>query len=416
MLAWCRKDWKMSFKRRLLMVPGPSEPYPEILEKLHSRVLPHYGPDWREAFSRVRQDLKKIFQTKGEIILYPGSGEAATHMAVANTVKPGDKVITLTNGCFGEYINMAVEAFGGKPIIVRESFGKAIDPEKVRKVAVEEKDAKAIFVVHVETSSGVENSIREIGEIAEGTGKTCVVDAIASLGGSELRMDDWNIDVCIGYASKALGSIHVLSPIAVSKEIWESIEASSQYMTPYFIDFSAWKYMRWGGTHPVTMPTTNILALGEAVKIALREGLQNRFRRHYVAGKAVREGVRAMGLSVLPKEEDAAGTVTAVKVPMGTEDEIRSLMMEKFNIMIGGSLGGLVKGEETYGKGELLRIGHMGLVASPEYIVPTLAALEQVLLEIGFDVKDSGVEAALEVFKQRPKEWINGLMSRLMAK
>jgi len=404
----------MAFKRRLFMLPGPSEPYPEVLEKLQSRVLPHYGPDWEKTFGMVREDLKKVFQTKGEVILYPGSGEAATHMAIGNVVKPGDKVIVLTNGFFGECINMAVEAFGGKPITVRESFGKAIDPERVRKVAAKEKDAKTIFVVHVETSSGVENPVREIGEVAEETGKVYVVDAIASLGGSELRMDDWNIDVCLGYASKALGSIHVLAPIAVSKKIWERIEEKPQYMKPFFMDFSAWKFMRWGGPHPVTMPTINILALWEAVKIALREGLQNRFRRHSVAGRAVREGVRAMGLRTLPEEEDAAGTLTAVKVPMGKEDEVRRLMMERFNIMIGGSLGGLVKGKETYGKGELVRIGHMGLVASPEYIVPTLAALEQVLPEIGFKVKGSGVEAALEVFKRQPKEWINGLMARLM--
>jgi len=187
-------------------------------------------------------------------------------------------------------------------------------------------------------------------------------------------------------------------------------------MTPFFIDFSAWKHMRWGGTHPVTMPTMNVLALGEAVKIALREGLRNRWRRHDVAGKAVREGVRAMGLSVLPEEEDAAGTITAVKVPTGAENRIRNLMMEKFNIMMGASLGGLVQGKETYGKGELVRIGHMGLVASPEYIVPTLAALEQILPKTGFDVKGSGVEAALEVFKQQPKEWINGLIAKLMEK
>jgi len=404
----------MAFKRRLFMLPGPSEPYPEVLEKLQNRVLPHYGPDWEKAFSMVREDLKKVFQTKGEVILYPGSGEAATHMAVANVVKPGDKVIVLTNGFFGEYINMAVETFGGKPLTVRESFGKAIAPESVRKVAVKERDAKAIFVVHVETSSGVENPVREIGEIAEETGKTYMVDAIAALGGAELKMDNWNIDVCVGYASKALGSIHVLAPIAVSKEIWESIEEKPRFMKPFFMDFSAWKYMRWGGPHPVTMPTTNILALWKAVKIALREGLQNRFRRHSVAGRAVRDGVRAMGLRVLPEEKDAAGTLTAVKVPMGKEDEVRRLMMDKFNIMIGGSLGGLIKGEETYGRGELVRIGHMGLVASPEYIVPTLAALEQVLPEIGFKVKGSGVEAALEVFKRQPKEWVNGLMARLM--
>jgi len=404
----------MSFRRRLFMLPGPSEPYPEILEKLQHQILPHYGSEWAEAFKIVREDLKKIFQTKGEIIVYPGSGESATHMVVANIVRPGDKVITLSSGCFGECINIAVEAFGGKTVSVRESFGKAIDPEKVRKVAGEEKDAKVIFVVHVETSSGVENPIREIGEIAEEMGKTFIVDAIASLGGCELRMDDWNIDVCLGYASKALGSIHVLSPIALSKEIWESIEQKSQFMKPFFIDFSAWKYSSWGGVHPVTMPTTNILALGEAVKIALREGLQNRFMRHYVSGKAVREGVRAMGLNVLPEEEDAAATVTAVKVPMDTEHKIRSLMMKKFNIMIGGSLGGLVKGKETYGKGELIRIGHMGLVASPEYIVPTLAALEQVMPETGFVAKASGVEAAMEVFKQQPREWINGIFARLM--
>ncbi|NIP67118.1 aminotransferase class V-fold PLP-dependent enzyme [Candidatus Bathyarchaeota archaeon] len=403
----------MQFRRRLHMLPGPSEPYPEVLEKLQRQVLPHYGPEWEEAFNRVCEDLKKIFQTKGEIILYPGSGEPATHMVIANMVKPGDKVITLTNGFFGDHINLAVKAYGGNPILVRQGFGEAIDPERVRKTAVKHKDAKCIFAVHVETSSGVENPIREIGEIAEDTGKTYVVDAIASLGGCMLKMDGWNIDVCLGYASKALSSIHVLSPIAIGSEVWKGVEEKPEYMKPYFMDFSAWKYMTWGGIHPVTMPTTNVLALGEAVKIALREGMKNRFERHHVAGKAVRAGVRAIGLKVLPKEQEAAGTLTAVKVPKGSEDEIRRLMMEEFNIMVGGSLGGLVKGGGTYGKGELIRIGHMGLVASPEYIVPTLAALEQVLSEIEFQIEGSGVEAAMEIFKRRPTEWINGMFARL---
>ena len=395
----------------MLMIPGPSEVYPEILATLSKPAMPHYGSHWGETYLKICDELKKIFKTKGDVMIQVGSGTSAMEMAVANLIEPGDKVINIINGYFGELFETLIKTYGGKQIGIRTQFGEAVKPDEVRKIARREKDAKAIFAVHNETSTGVVDSIKEIGEVAEETDKLFVVDAISSFGGMDLRMDEWNIDFCIGYASKCLGSIAGLSPFAINERVWEAVKGRREPLKAYTMSLPVWKretevWARYGHPHPTSMPTPNILALGKAVKIALSEGLQNRYRRHYVAGRAVREGIRAMGLQVIPKEAEASDTVTAVEVPQGAEDKIRDMMQDEFNLLIGGSLPG-------WGEGKTLRIAHMGLTASPEYIVPTLFSLERVLSKLGFKVKaGSGVSAAMQVFTGHSREWIKGLLAR----
>ncbi len=393
-------------KRRLLMLPGPNETYPEILESLREMVLPHYGPEWEEIYLKTCDEMKRIFLTENDVIIYPGSGATTIEMAVANIVEKGDKAIVINNGFFGKFLEDSVRSHGAEVVSLRPGIGKGIEPESVREAVKKNKDAKAIFVVQNETSTGVLNPVKEIGEIAGENDKLLFVDSISALGGIEMRVDKWNVDLCVGYASKALGSIPVLAPISISEDVWSLIEKRKEPVKPYFLDLSKWKSMRWGGPHPVTMPTTSVLALRKAISIALREGLENRFKRHRIAGKAAREGIRAMGLKVLPEERYASDTTTAVLTPDGMESRILSLLAERFNIMIGGSLG-------DYLKGRLLRIGHMGLTASPEYVIPTIYALEQVLMEIGVKVEEgAGVSAALKVFNENSTEWIKGLLTR----
>jgi len=398
-------------RNSVLMIPGPSEVYPEILATLSKPVMPHYGSQWGETYLKICDDLKKIFKTKGDVMIQVGSGTSAMEMAVANLIEPGDKVINIINGYFGELFETLIKTYGGKPISIRTQFGEAVRPDEVRKVARREKDAKAIFSVHNETSMGIVDPIKEIGEVAEETDKLFVVDAISSFGGMDLRMDEWKIDFCIGYASKCLGSIAGLSPFAINERVWETIEGRREPLKAYIISLPVWKretelWTPYGHPHPTSMPTPNVLALGKAVKIVLSEGLQNRYRRHYVAGRAVREGIRAMGLQVIPEETEASDTVTAVVVPQGAEDKIRRMMQNEFNLLIGGSLPG-------WGEGKTIRIAHMGMTASPEYIVPTLFSLERVLSKLGFKVEaGSGVSAAMQVFTSHSQEWIQGLLAR----
>jgi len=393
------------------MIPGPSEVYPEVLATLSKPAMPHYGSQWGETYRKICDELKKIFKTKGDVMIQVGSGTSAMEMAVANLVEPGDKVINIINGYFGQLFETLIKTYGGKPISIRTQFGEAVKPDDVRKVAHREKDAKAIFSVHNETSMGIVDPVKEIGEVAEETDKLSVVDAISSFGGMDLRMDEWKIDFCIGYASKCLGSIAGLSPFAINERVWETIEGRREPLKAYIMSLPVWKretelWTPYGHPHPTSMPTPNILALGKAVKIALSEGLQNRYRRHYVAGRAVREGIRAMGLQVVPKEAEASDTVTAVGVPQGAEDKIRRMMQDEFNLLIGGSLPG-------WGEGKTIRIAHMGMTASPEYIVPTLFSLERVLSKLGFKVEAGlGVSAAMQVLTGHSREWVEGLLAR----
>ncbi|WP_287583844.1 alanine--glyoxylate aminotransferase family protein [Candidatus Borrarchaeum sp.] len=384
--------------RKILMIPGPSEAHPDVLNVLSQPVMPHYGNEWGDIYEDTCQQLKKIFNTKQSVIILAGPGGLGLELSVANLIEPGDKAIVVHNGFFGELYGRVVELYESMPVVTTRNYGEAADVNSIKEKC-EQEDIKAIFLVHNETSTAVANPVKEIGEIAKKNGILYAVDAISSFGGMELRCDDWNIDVCVGYASKALGSIMGVTPVMLSEKTWEVAKNRKQPIRGRYLNLNVWEeyieeLTEIGHPFPASVPTSVVLALRKAIELALEEGLENRYKRHAISAKAVRAGIRALGLQCLPKEEIASDTVTAFRLPDElNEDEVRRIINGKYNIMVSlmKNLIGL----------NGIRIGHMGVTASQFYVIPTLAALEQTLSSLGFKTKPgSAVIAAMEVYGQ----------------
>lgn len=367
--------------RKILMIPGPSEADPRVLATLAAPVMAHYGTDWGIEYGTALNDLKKIFKTDEQVIIFPGPGNGGVELVAANVIEPGDKILTIVNGWFGEILSDIVKTYGGQPIEIRAEYGDMISAADVEAQLEKEKDVKAIFVVQNETSSGVENPVRDIGRVARKHGAIYFVDAISSFGGVNIEVDNWGIDACVGYGSKCLGGIHGAVPIAIGKRIWEEVESRKSRIPSRFMNLTIWKYFiqEWGaGGHPfpTAMPTTVIIAMHKAVKLALEEGLDKRYRRHLVASKAMREGCKKIGFDPVAPEEARSKTVTLARVHEGTASKILDTMEKRFNIMIAGGLSKL--------KGKAIRIGTMGVTASPFYVLPTVSALEITAAELGY--------------------------------
>ncbi|MGQ9781639.1 MAG: pyridoxal-phosphate-dependent aminotransferase family protein [Nitrososphaeria archaeon] len=377
----------------MLFTPGPTEVDPDILAELSKPVMAHYGLDWGQIYEEACEAAKKIFKTKSVVTIVPLPGTSAMEMSVPNILeREGDKVINITNGFFGDAQGKMLKYYGANVLEVKSEHGSRVDLEKVKEYLDLNSDVKAIYVVQNDTSTGILNDMKEIGKMAKKYDKLLVVDAISSFGGIELDFDRWGIDYAVGYASKCLSSINGVCPVAISERFVEFATRRKDSIRSYFynIPFYLKESEDWapiGHPHPTSVPTTVIKALCLAERKALEEGLEERYRRHILIGKAYRAAIRALSLETLPREEDASPVLTAVKVPEGSVHKISSLLLERFGLMIGEGLAGL---EET-----LIRIGHMGITASPQYLIQMIPALELVLKELKMvDRVGEGVEAA----------------------
>jgi len=370
----------------ILMIPGPSEPYHEAVAMMCKPVLPHYGLKWGQIYADAREKLKKVFGAKGDVIVLPGPGAAGLELAVANVISPGDKAIVVHDGFFSDIFRQLVEIYDGIPILVSEEYGKAVKPHMVEDALERNGDVKAVFAVHSETSTGVRHDIEAIGRISKEYDLIYVVDAVSTYGGMELRVDDWNIDICIGYPSKALGAINGVVPVAIKDRIWEIVDSRKYKVRSRFYDLKLWRkcideWASWGHPFPTSMPTPVIMALKKAVEWALEEGLENRFRRHKACMTATRRAVQSLGLELLVKdEEDASHTISSASLNKNLDARsVISIVSEKFNILVGSlNLIGL----------NGLRIAHMGQTASPHYLLPTFFALEYALRKMKFAVRE----------------------------
>jgi len=394
-------------RKRSLLIPGPTEIPWRVIRAMMRPSIAHYDPEFNiDVLDDVLQRLKKIFQTENEVIAVPGSGRVALETSIASVIEPGDKVLCIEAGTFGPWMTEIVRRVGGDPTVFQVEWGKPIDLEKLDDV-LSNGDFKALTIVHNETSTGAMYPIDEIGRLTEKYGVLYLVDTVSSLGGVDIKTDEWNIDFNMSASHKCLAAPIGLSLISISERGWEAMENRKKPPTTFSYDLLRWK--KWwlpkerGGElimgwrrQPITMPVHTVYALDEAVKMILEEGLDNRFKRHKIAAKAVREGVKAIGLELFADEQVASDTVTAVKNPNGIKDlELRSRMKEKYGIMISGGL------EKQRGK--LFRIGHMGVTASPEYILPLFAALESSLTELGYKFeRGAGIDTAAEILKEIP--------------
>jgi aspartate aminotransferase-like enzyme len=267
--------------------------------------------------------------------------------------------------------------------ILEGKWGGAINPEEVEKILNEE-EFKAVTVVHSETSTGARNPIETIGKICKGYDLLYIVDAISSLGSMHLNMGKMNIDLCISASHKGIGGIVGLALVGVSDRAYKVMEEKKEICQSFALDLRRWRDQFFGHEYPRPYPviasTHLVYALDEACKLIMEEGLENRLSRCRKAAEAVRKAMRSLGLELFPEEEMAADSLTAVKPPEGISDsDIIGTMREKYGVVVGGSVFEL--------KGKLFRISHMGVQASMRYLIPTLAALERTLVDLGYKVK-----------------------------
>lgn len=391
-------------EKPLLMIPGPTEIPWRVIFAMIKPSYNHHDPKFNiDVLDHTLVEMRKIYQTENEIIAVPGSGRVGQQAAISSLIEPGDKVISIVAGIFGGWMREMVNRVGGKVTELQVEWGKNIDLKKVEKI-LNEGGFKAITVVHNETTTGCMYPIKELGKLAKKHHALFIVDTVSSLGGVDIKTDDWNIDVNLTASQKCLAAPIGLAIVSVSKKAWKTMEERKTPAKDFAYDLYRWKKM-WipperGGDlifgfrrQPITMPVHLVFALQEAVKMALEEGVENRFKRHQISAKAVREAINVLGLEIFPEKAIASDTVTAIKVPEGVDcKKTMDIMKEKYGVLISGGLEKLAT--------SIWRIGHMGITASPDFILPTLRAFEGALKELGYLIKlGKGVEVASSIFR-----------------
>ncbi|XRO74912.1 pyridoxal-phosphate-dependent aminotransferase family protein [Methanocaldococcus sp. 28A] len=380
---------KLEATKKLLMIPGPTIVPPEVLNAMALPVIGHRTKDYGALLEDTVEKLKKVFITENDTFLITGSGTAAMDMAISNIIKRGDKVLNIVTGNFGERFANIVKAYKGEAIRLDIEWGDMAEPEAVKEILDKYDDIKAVTVVHNETSTGARNPIKEIGEVVKDYDALYIVDTVSSLGGDYVNVDKFHIDICVTGSQKCLAAPPGLSAITVSEKAWEVIKKNDDKVG-FYLDLLAYKkYYEEKKQTPYTPSINLIYAMNVALDLVLEEGIENRVKRHERLAKATRAGLEAMGIELFAKERARSVTVTSAKYPEGIKDsDFRGILSNKYNIVVAGG--------QKHLAGKIFRIGHMGICGEKE-ILATLACVELALKELGFEVKESGVEVAKEV-------------------
>jgi aspartate aminotransferase-like enzyme len=356
-----------------MRVPGPTPCPPEVLQAMAWQMINHRGPEFEKMLRDVTAKLKQLFQTKNDLYLLTCSGTGGLEAAIVNTLSPGDKVLSVAVGAFGERFTSMAGVFGAEVIPVRAEWGRAADPDEVRRALQREPKIKAVLVTHNETSTGVTNDLAAISAVVKEFDKLLLVDAISSLGSIDLPVDKWRCDVTVTASQKGWMVPPGMAMVSVSQEAWQAYAKAK--MPRFNWDLAlAQKYLEIGQT-PWTPVVSIVFALSVALDMMLKEGLANIFARHARVGKAAREGVKSLGLSLFSDEKYASNTVTAVSVKDGMNvKEMLKILREEYQIILAG-------GQQSL-QGKIFRIGHLGLVTE-EDIKEIISALREVLPRVG---------------------------------
>ena len=357
-----------------LRIPGPTPCPDEVLQALTKQMINHRGVEFQEMFRGVTDKLKQLLQTKNDVFVLTCSGTGSMEAAVVNTLSPGDKVLSVSIGAFGERFANIARQFGADVIPLQFEWGKAADVDSIRRALQGEPKIKAVLVTHNETSTGVTNDLASISSLVKEFDKLLLVDAISSLGSIDLPVDDWHCDVAITGSQKGWMVPPGLAMVSVSPKAWEA--HSKAKMPRFYWDFSKAKSYLEKWQTPWTPGVTVVYGLSIALEMMMKEGLSNIFARHAHIGKVTREGVKSLGLPLFADEHYASNTVTAVAASNGLDiKKLRNIMREEHNIVLGG-------GQQKL-DGKIFRIGHLGLVTEDE-INAVMAALKVSLPKAGF--------------------------------
>jgi aspartate aminotransferase-like enzyme len=379
-------------EKRYLMTPGPTPAPPEVLAAIAQPVLHHRGPDYKKLYSECLGRLREVFRTREEVLLFGGSGTGAMESAVANLCSPGERVLVVSAGYFGERWASLAKAFGADVDHLRYAWGEVPTVEDAA-ARLHEREATIVFLTHSETSTGVVIDLQPFAAAASEAGALSVVDAISSLGAVPVETDAWGIDVVAAGAQKALMTPPGLAMTSASRAAWEKSATSAS--PRYYWD---WERTRKGQSTldaPVTPPVSLVAGLNVALGMLLEEGLEAAFERHVRLGRACREGLKAMGLELSSPDEDSSAVVTAARAPEGIDsDELVLLLRDRHGVTLAPGQGEL--------KGKIFRIGHIGYYDVFD-ITTALAAVELALAELGAEIERGvAVTRALEAFEHTP--------------
>ncbi len=358
---------------RLLLGPGPSLVDPRVLKAMATPLLGHLDPCFLEIMDRTQEMLRYVFVTENQLTIpVSGTGSAAMEAAVANTVEPGKKVLVCINGYFGARLAEMARRYGADLKTIQRPWGEVFSPQEVDRAIVDH-SAEIVAIVHAETSTGALQPLDEIVRVVHKHGAILIVDAVTSLGGVPIQVDELDIDVCYSGSQKCLSAPPGISPITFGPR---AVEALNQRKTPvisWYLDLSmVQKYWGHDRTYHHTAPISSNYALYEALRIVCDEGLENRWARHRSNAELLWQGIEDLGLELHVPREHRLPSLTTVRVPEGVDEpKVRSRLLNEYNIEVGGGLGEL--------KGKVWRVGLMGYSSRPENVVLFLSALERLL-------------------------------------
>lgn len=381
----------MEEKKHLLMLAGPTNVSERVIKAMTKPIIGHRGSEFHTLHESILNNLRYVFQTKNDVFTLTASGTGGVNCAVSNIVNPGDKVIIPVFGRFGQRMRDKIVRCGGKTVELPLEWGEAPTAEQIAQLADKEKDAKAIAIVYNETSTGVTvRDLPKIGEIARENNLLLVVDAISVLGGDNLPMDEWNVDICVAGSQKCLACPPGLAMVAVNNRAWEVIEKT--VARPYYLDLVRMRDFIAKIETPFTPAVPLFYALDEALKMIREEGLEKRFKRHATCAEAFYNAVEALKLKTVSNGKVRSNTVIAVRMPSEVNNtELRKIMKEQHHVSVAGGQGELKK--------LIIRIGCMGII-SENKTIRTIDALENALNILHYPVQvGTGIEAARKVFQ-----------------
>ena len=374
---------------RLLMGAGPSNVHPRVLQAMSSSLLGHLDPNFLSVMDDVRSALRYTFRTENPVTLpISGTGTAGMEAAMVNILEPGDTCVMGVNGYFGERLSEIARRCGASVVTVEHELGMPVEPERLREVIAATPNVKAVGVVHAETSTGTLTSLSEISRIAHDAGALLVVDAVTSLGGVELQVDEWGIDVCYSCTQKCVGAPPGLAPLTLSPRAVDVMESRTSKVQSFYLDLSEltsyWDRRAYHHTAPISM----IYALREALRIIGEEGIESRWERHSRNAGALHAGLEAMGLTIVADEAVRLPSITAIRSPEGIDEAaVRRYLLGQYDIEVSGGLGALA--------GKAWRIGLMGQNSTASNVLTFLGAFEDALSQQGYESQaGAGVAAA----------------------
>ena len=359
-----------------LRIPGPTPLPPAVLQSMTKQMINHRAAEFHQMMTDVTAKLKQIYQTKNDLYILTGSGTGGMEAAIVNMLSPGDKVLAVSIGNFGNRFANIAQTFGANVVKLNFEMGKAAEPDAVRGALQKNPDVKAVLITHNETSTGITNDLATLARVVKEFDKLLIADCVSSMGSINCPVDEWKLDVAVSGSQKGWMAPPGLAFVSVSPKAWEFFNQAK--MPRFYWDFGkAKKYLEKEET-PWTPGITTVYALSTGLDILMKEGLQNIFARHARVARATREGVKALGLKQLADEKFASNTVTAVWLPSGIEYKALSKMLrEEKEVVITG-------GQDTL-EGKIFRIGHLGWVEEKD-IKECMDALRYVLPKLGYKI------------------------------